>query len=121
MGIPFFLTGQRTYSSNAKKLDTNIGLIARMENYKIGREATELFNTGPTDDISELQQAYTKEELGLNEKITVTQLATILRTATQSYRYRFINVPLFWLVSVLKYVIPKRFAYWVYKQIHNLK
>lgn len=121
MGIPFFLHGDRSYSSNKDGLDVNIGKIAYMESYKYGRIANRLFDTGPTTSISPKQRLFVNSEMGLSDSLSKVELKKTIINNTKRWDYWLVYVPLYWLLSLIKFLVPKKLAYTLFMYLSGIR
>jgi len=68
LGIPFFIMGTLAVNKNPLSKDPNVPKKYILTDYKYGKEAYDIFNTGPVDYISEEQKKYVENESGIKEK-----------------------------------------------------
>lgn len=121
MGLPFFLWGDEPYTVNIGNKDPNIGPTAKMTDYSLGRFARQLFNTGPSARISKSQAEFVEYELGINDAVGPKKIKDILWANTKNVRYWLLNVPMYFLLSVIKKITPLDFAYWLFERIHKAR
>lgn len=78
MEIPFFLTGKSPILINDGSKDVNVGARSEMEDFKIGKIATDLFKTGPIEEISIEQKKFVVDEMGINDCVSSMELNKLL-------------------------------------------
>ena len=67
LNIPFFILGEEPTIINPLRRDPNAPEISKPTDYKSGREAYNLFNTGPVTYISKEQKEYVDRETGIKD------------------------------------------------------
>ena len=80
-GLPFFLLGRRPSARRVKKGHK----LYPMANFKFGRLAEKLFDTGPVIRISPEQKAFVNQETGASDCLTRDELAAILKENNKTY------------------------------------
>lgn len=87
LGLPFFLTGNTPVVINAGGKDPNISTRDCLTDHHIGRTATGLFSTGPTETISPSQKKFIHEESGMQDCLKPEQLNKLFWQHAREKRY----------------------------------
>lgn len=117
MGIPFFLYGERPYVINIGMRDENIGKTARISDYTLGRRTERLFGTAPSRKITKEQAKFVSREIGLGDRLSPDEIRRFLFNQTKSPKYWLVKVPLYYLLTFLKLIVPRDLAYWLYRRL----
>jgi hypothetical protein len=67
LNIPFFILGEEPVYINHLNRDPNVPAKYKPSDFMYGKEAYELFNTGPVTNISEEQKKYVERETGIKD------------------------------------------------------
>ncbi len=119
MGIPFFLTGEEPIIHNIGNKDRNISPSGKMSDHKIGKEVNIIFGSKPTEIITQEQKKLVEAEFGLDSDIRPDKLRAELFRNTRNLKYWFKLVPLFYAMTLLKYIIPRKLAYKIFKKLNK--
>lgn len=119
MGIPFFLYGDEPTIVNVSKKDPNIGAQAKTSDFVDGKMANKLFSTGPNKKIKKSQADYVNYELGIEKFMSPKQMRELFFGNTKSFAYWYNKVPMYYLLSFAKKIVPSTFAYWLFKKINS--
>jgi hypothetical protein len=121
MGTPFFLYGDEPITVNPLNIDKNIGKQAKMSDFGLGKEAMRIFNTGPTKIITSAQKNYVSRELGVKDAIPPEKLRQTFFATANNLDYWLSRVPKYYLMSLIRLLIPDSFAYWVFERAMKAK
>lgn len=98
-GLPFFLTGKTPKMHNLKGRDVNIPEWSTIMDYKIGRDATKLFSTGPIKKVTPKQKKFVEDELGVKQNLSGKELNKLLWKYYNKNHYSFHDIFRYWLNS----------------------
>ncbi len=112
-GLPFFLSGDEPTVVNIGDKDPNSHGSGKNSDYALGKKVFDLFNVGTNAVITPEQQQLVKDELGIENHIDPKKLNKILWSNTRNLRYWLKYVPMYCLLTFIKFVIPQNLAYWI--------
>ncbi len=119
LGLPFFLYGEEPVVINEGGKDPNIGERAKTSDFIFGQKAVDVFNTGPVKKINKKQRQFVNQEFGLTENVGPMELRRSLVNNTKNVHYWLELVPMFFLLSIVRRLIPTSFAYWIFERINK--
>ena len=121
LGIPFFLLGEEPTIFNKDNKDPNSKERSKLSDYPSGRGAIQLFAGKDREKISSAQKDFVLEELGIPDMVGSKKLKTALFKNTHSVNYYFVRVPMFFLMSLAKRIMPTELAYLIFKKLNKGK
>lgn len=99
--IPFFLVGEDPKVVNQGGKDVNIGMSARLSDYKDGQIATSMFRTGPISSISQSQREYVQKETGKGDLLSPTEMNKLLWKHYRQQDDKIKQVILYYVDSII--------------------
>lgn len=106
MGIPFFLIGRAPTLINKNCRDNNMKKITKLSEYRIGKYAMKLFNTGPVRKISNMQRQFVIDEMGIKDCLSPKEMNILL--------WKYYNKNHYWLKVFIPYLFASLFAMFVF-------
>ncbi len=116
LGLPFFLYGAEPTIINVNNRDKNIKGSAKLSDFFYGREAINHFCTGPITEISLKQAKYVASEMGSSDCDNSEVIRDFLFNQTKNIKYWLLFIPMFWLFSLIKLVVPQDLAYNLFRK-----
>ena len=118
MDTPFFLYGDEPITINTNNEDPNISKTAKISDYIIGKKANIIFDTGPSKCITNEQIEFVNYELGINDLIPPEEMKKQLQK-NMTTRYWLKLIPIYFVLSLIKFFVPQNIAYWIFKQTNK--
>lgn len=120
LGLPFFLTGEEPLIVNTGN-DPNISPSGKMSDHALGIEANSLFGHRPNNKITNGQRDFVEDEFALKDHAGKEELKKALWNNTKSYKYWLVKVPMFFIMTIVKFVVPTKLAYFIVEKMHKKK
>lgn len=121
MGIPFFLTGEEPVIINIDNKDPNIAPSGKMSDHALGTKSNQLFGRKPNNKITKEQKDFVEDEFALKDRATKEQLKVALWKNTRSANYWLVKVPMYYIMTIIKYIVPTKLAYLIVEKMHKKK
>ncbi len=104
IGIPFFLSGDIPIVINRFGKDRNIGKKVKLVDFKYGKIATDLFDTGPIKEISDKQSKFVMHEIGASDHLDKQEMNKLLWKFFWKDNFGIKATLPYWLITFLVWV-----------------
>lgn len=121
MGIPFFLTGEEPTIINIDNKDPNIAPSGKMSDHYLGKKVSDIFGYKPITKISNKHFLLVESEFALKDHASQKEIKKALFDNTKSAKYWLVKVPMFWIMSAVKFIVPMKLAYFLFEKMHKKK
>jgi len=117
MGIPFFLTGDEPTIVNIGDKDPNISSSGKMSDHELGQRSNQIFGHKPNKKVTKEQKQFLEDEFGSNVRADIKFIRKALWNNTKSVQYWLVKVPMFYLMTLVKYLVPHKLAYYIFEKL----
>ena len=117
IGTPFFLLGDEPVIENVGNKDRNISPKGKMSDHDLGKTCNKIFGRVPQKSVSKKQKELVEEEFALLERDSDEAIRGAIIKNMKSLKYWTVKVPMYFILSALKYLVPMKLAYFFFEKL----